>query len=874
MPLSAGTLIGPYEIISLRGAGGMGEVYRARDTRLDRTVALKILPSTLKASSDLRARFEREARAISALSHPNICALYDIGDDKGTTYLVMEYLEGESLAEKLARGPLPTSLVLRYGAQIAEALQQAHRSGITHRDLKPGNIMITPAGAKLLDFGLAKFIEPRLFSENSAPSTAINPLTAEGTIVGTTSYMSPEQLEGKTLDHRTDIFSLGVILYEMITGQRPFRGDSAASLIASILSGDPPPIRSLQNNVSPGLERIVLTALEKSADERWQTAQDVGRQLRWISESSAVTESSARVQRRTLPLVLWVALGAVAASLLTWGATRVVSPPAPAMEKVSLDFRAPDGTMVLTSPEAVGFALSPQGRTLLFVGWMDNKPSSLFIRPIDSFEVRKVEGSDGAANPFWSSDGEWIGFTARGKLWKTKASGGTPPQPICDVHRMGARASWSGDLLLFSDSRGDRREIYRVPSAGGTAVKVTSLQPGEWKHSWPLLLPDGEHFLYTSFVNDSMERSLILASLESDQRTVLADNVSQARLIARDRVAYVREGNLLTQQFDVAKRVMIGDPAPIAGSVSFFVPTARGEFDASPSGVVVYRTDTSSGRLLRLDRNGSVKATLDDSELYFDHSISRDGRRAAVTVRTRATGLMDIWVYDLVRGGRDRFTSDPGIEVSPSWSPDGRSLVYSSTEGGTFPHLVQRSFSQSASVELTPKGPFQTSASFAPDGESLLYVDDRNGSFDIFSLSLKTKTAAPFRKMEGSQASPAISPDGKWLAYSSASASIPEIYVESLDGGSERIRISTGGGIAPRWSGDGKELFYVADHNAVLSARPNGAGGWHDATTSELFRMPNEILGFAVMPDGQSFLISDTKEGAMDELFHFVIGVR
>ncbi|MGK2859861.1 MAG: protein kinase domain-containing protein [Thermoanaerobaculia bacterium] len=875
MTLEGGRRIGPYEITSLLGAGGMGEVYRARDTRLDRTVAIKVLPSGLNANAELRERFEREARAISAISHPHICALYDVGNADGIEYLVMEYLEGETLAERLSKGPLPTSQIVRIGSQIAEALQKAHRAGITHRDLKPGNIMITSAGAKLLDFGLAKFVDPapRVFSDHSAPPTHVNPLTAEGKIVGTFQYMAPEQLEGKSVDHRTDIFSLGVILYEMATGQRPFRGDSPASLIAAILSADPAPIRTVQSATPPALERIIHTALEKNPDERWQTAQDIARQLRWISESSLTSEHAAPAKQRRIPLAAIVLATAVVAGLVGWAATRFATGSTATPLTARLHFALPPEIRYRGHTELNSFSLSPDGRTIVFTAATGSRsPSSLYLRELDSYEVRKLEGTDGAIGPFWSSDGTWIGYSARSKLWKMRTAGGTPPEALCDVVSAGARASWQGPTILFADSRGERTEIYSVADTGGTPVKVTSLQQGEWRHQWPTLLPDGKHFLYLAFASLSLERGLTLASLDSPDRTVLVSNVSYARVLGKDRLAYVRDGKLLAQRFDATKGRFTSEPETVAADVLYFYPTARAEFDTSASGVVVYRTDTSTSRLVTMDRAGAETKILDETDIVFDQAISPDGKMAAVTIVAPGTGLMDIWIYDLVRGVRDRFTSDPGVEVSPSWSPDGRSIVFSQGEGGAFPHLVLRGLGGSETVDLTPRDAFQFAPVFSPDDGMVYFSRDTGLGPDVYRLPLATKKAEAVISSSYSESQPQPSPAGKWLAFTSNATGPNEIYIQSLLDGSARIRISENDGRCARWRQDGKELFYISGNDGVMSVVPGADGRWDTAKPRELFRMSRPVREFAAFPDGESFLISTRTRGADDTLFHVVIG--
>jgi eukaryotic-like serine/threonine-protein kinase len=870
-------MLGPYEVESLLGAGGMGEVYRARDTRLDRIVAIKVLLSGLTASSDLRARFEREARAISALSHPHICALYDVGRVGEADYLVMEYLEGETLADRIARGPLPLSQVLRYGAEIAAALHHAHRAGITHRDLKPGNVMITSSGVKLLDFGLAKLAnQQRIFSDQSAPATVVHPITAEGAIVGTLTYMSPEQLEGRTVDHRTDIFSLGCIVYEMAAGQRPFGGSSQMSVIAAILSADPVPLRSLQPAAPPALERIILSALEKNPEERWQTAHDVARQLRWLTDSSTSVEGlraavPAPARRRWLiALPLAAALG----GLLVWGGGRLFSDAAVKPAAGRFHLAPPDGLQFRSSQDTPDFAVSPDGRTLCFAAAPEGGARSLFLRRLDSFEVRKIEGSEDALSPFWSSDGEWIGFSARGKLWKTRVGSRSVPEPLCDVWASGAVASWQGRTILFVDRPGGRREILRISDQGGTPVKVTTLKPNEWRHAWPRLLSDGRHFLYQAAMINSFDRHLVLASLESPDASVLLRNVSQTMLVAEDQLVYVRDAKLLTQRFDVDRGIMLGEPSLVAENVAYFYPSARAAF-AAANGVIVYRTDTGTSRLMIADRKGAIRV-FDDRGAFADLglSYSNDGSRAAVTVLDRATGLGNIWIYDVARAVRDRFTDEPGLAVTPVWSPDGRSIVYSAAGSGTLPHLVRRGLSAAASEPLRAVGSFQFAGSFSSDGASLFYAtaDARTGS-NILRMDTRTGKSEPLLNSPSSETDPQASPDGRWLAFTSNATGESEVYLQSLTGHDiPRVRVSTNGGTQPRWRRDGQELFYVSADGAVMSVVPRVSGAWTETQATALFRTPPHTQRFAANPDGQSFLFIQGSPGASDAVLHVITG--
>ncbi len=871
MTLAKGTMLGPYEVDNLLGAGGMGEVYRARDTRLGRTVAIKVLLSGLTASSERRARFEREARVISALSDPHICALYDIGRDGDTEYLVMEYIEGETLADRIARGRLPLSQVLRFGTEIAQALQHAHRAGITHRDLKPGNVMITTSGVKLLDFGLAKLANPESVSDAGPDAaTMVSPITAEGTVVGTVVYMSPEQLEGKAVDHRADIFALGCILYEMVTGQRPFSGSSRLAIVSAILSADPAPIRSLEPNTPPALERIILTALEKNPDDRWQTAQDVARQLRWLSESSTSTEplAAAEVRRTNRGYVVAAVVAAILSGLLVWGATRLIStaPSKPATAR--LDLFPLGGIQQVLSVDVRNFALSPDGQTLAFTG-IQSGTQSIFVRRLGSLTVTKVEGSENGLSPFWSSDGKRIGFSAHGKLWKTEAAGNAVPEALCNVSPSGANASWVESNILYYQGPGGPPEIFRISDQGGRPVKATSLKAGQLWHGWPRLLPDGRHFLYQVTFEES-HRELVLATLDSSSSpSVLLRNVSEVSLVRPGTLLYVRDGKLLSQTFDSDKGTMTGEPSLIADDVSYFHPSAAAEFDGA-NGVIVYRTDTSTGSLLMTGRTG--KARLIDDHGPFDAaslSFSTDGKRAATTAINRATQIGDIWIYDLARGTKDRFTDQGSPTLDPVWSPDGKSIVYSSLDG-TGPHLVRRSLTGSAPERLMQQDTFQYAGSFSPDGATLYFRQFPWAIAEIHRLDMGTRESEPvLRNFLGRD--PMVSLDGRWLAFTSDATGATEVYLQNLiDKESLRLRVSTHGGQNPQWAHG--ELFYLSPQNVVMSVVPPVTGDWSNPAIKDLFSAPADTLRFAVSPDGQSFLFIAGKPGAGDSFFHVILG--
>lgn len=874
LTLEAGRKLGPYEIESLVGSGGMGEVYRARDTRLARTVAIKVLPSNLTADPTHRARFEREARAIASLSHSNICAIHDVGSDDGTEYLVMEYLEGETLLDRIARGPLPIELVLRYGLQIAEALQEAHRAGITHRDLKPGNIMITAAGIKLLDFGLAKTIpvpESATFQSNNA--TLNQPITVEGSILGTLQYMSPEQLEGRAVDHRTDIFALGAILYEMITARRAFSGSSHTAIAASILSTNPPAIRTLQPETPAAIERIIITALEKNADDRWQTAHDVARQLRWMVDSSESVQPTAvkPAARRFSPALVVLP---IAAAVLTWSVLRFIHPAPPATPSLMrLEFALPHGILPTGNFDMNTFAISPEGRTVCFLG-STGPERALYLRDLTSYEVRKVEGSEASYAPFWSPDGDWIGFSARGKLWKTKRTGDTPPEPLCEVAEAGAMGTWHDHIILFGETVEGRPNIFRVADSGGPAVPITHPGKEEWRHTQPYFLPDGRHFIYQALSARTNDVDLVLATLDGAKIGVLLKNVSFVRSSAKDQLMYVRDGKLLAQRFDAAKATLVGEPVTVADDVAYFYPTGTAHFDAVPSGVVLFRTNTRTDKLTIVDRRGVEKKVLDDQGLFFDLRVSPDSSKAAVTGITRGTGLGDIWLYDLVRGVRDRFTIDPGMEYGPLWSRDGRSLFYSTDAGGTVPRIVRRAVDGSTTEAVTARGLFRWAGSFSPDGDTL-YFTERNPrtKTDIYRMSMRSGKSEAVMTTEFYEGDPQLSPDGKWMAYTADASGNLEVYLQSLtDDRARHIRVSSQGGLRPRWKGDSRELFYASADRRGISAVRSASGRWDDAETESLFTTPSDMAGFDVLPDGQTFVIIETTPSPSDNLFHIMLG--
>ena len=602
--------------------------------------------------------------------------------------------------------------------------------------------------------------------------------------------------------------------------------------------------------------------------------------MRWLAESSpsmealsgsASTSVPVAARRRLLHPAVTVAT-AVAAALLTYAATRLFSPSPSSAVQAHLLFVAPDGMTVPVSPESANFALSPDGRTLCFVG-REGGEHSLYLRPLESAAIRKLEGTENAFSPFWSSDGRWVAYSAGGKLWKTSAAGGAVPQPICDVGLTGAVGSWNGNTILFAARPGGRKEIYRVADTGGTPIPIKPLKANEWRHSWPLLLPDGRHYLYQAVLTGSMERQLLLTTLEGAQSSVLLRNVSQVALLSDDRLAYVRDGKLLAQRFDADQGTVLGEPSLIAEDVSYFYLSARAQFSAA-NGVVVYRTDRSTGPLTLMDRSGKKMRTVDDTASFYDVALSRDGKRAAATITNRATGMGDIWIYDLARGVKDRFTSEPGFEFHAVWESDGRSIVYSEAQGGMLPHVVRRSLASATSENLIPPGPFQIAGSFTSDSVTLFYqrLSDK-AKTDLLRYDRKTGTSEPVLATAADELDPQVSPDGKWLAFTSDASGSGDVYLMNLSTNhAERIRISPNGGSNPRWRGDGEELFYLSDEKRIMHAIPKTADDWSDIRTEELFAAPPDSKSFASSPDGQSFLIVETTLNPSDAFFNVVLG--
>jgi len=878
MGLASGTKLGPYEIQSSLGAGGMGEVYRARDTRLNRTVAIKILPPDLSRNSEARERFDREARTISSLNHPNICTLHDVGHQDGTDYLVMEYLEGETLADRLRKGPLPLDQVLKYGIDICEGLENAHRTGVMHRDLKPGNIMLTKTGAKLMDFGLAKAMSAVGAASSSLTMTlsgpsADQPLTAKGVLVGTFQYMSPEQLEGKDADRRSDIFALGSILYEMLAGQRAFQGKTTASTIAAILAADPPPLANLQPMSPPELQRVVKSCLAKDPEERFQTVHDVKLQLKGIAESGSQTGvsrpvvSAGKGRERILWLASGILLGAVAAfSLIPFLRPKM------AVRGLHAYIPAPDRTeFVFVGDRTAPLVISPDGTRLIF-GAMDMEGKQLlWVRALDASTSQPLPGTAGATYPFWSVDSRFIGFFAEGKLKKIEATGG-PAQIICDAPD-GRGGSWSREgTIIFSPTYNG--SIYKVTAAGGTPVQVTELDPQhENTHRWPQFLSDGRHFLYFTRSSQGEASGTYAASLDDKEKKLVFRSRSNVVLATAGYLLFVRDGTLMAQPFDEQDRSVHGDAVPLFDGVLENPSYSRSIVSVSTNGVLAYGgagSKAEPSRLLWFDRGGRQIGEVGEpggSNVYTAPRLSPDAKKLAVTVGDPGRGATDIWIYDLGSGTRTRLTFDPSVNSQPIWSPDGGEIVFFSNRLTSFPQMYRKASNGAGKDELVQNSHGQDRPDdWSPDGRYLMYEPNTSvNTLWLLPLFGERKPSVFIGGESGNfPGQGKFSPDGKWLAYAEYGQGRRELYITPFPSNTGKWQVSAGGGQYPRWRGDGKELFFLAQNGTVLMAVEVDLSGSAPriGIPKKLFEMhpvysPSspEASPYDVAADGQRFLI-------------------
>lgn len=857
MPLQPGTKLGTYEILAPLGAGGMGEVYRARDARLGREVAIKVLPRDLASTPEIRARFEREAKLISSFNHPNICTVHDVGHEGEDFYLVMELIEGTSLADRTMQGPLPTADVLRYGIQISDALDKAHRAGIIHRDLKPGNVMLAKNGAKLLDFGLARGTGPVETAAGSGAHspTMSRPLTAEGAIVGTFQYMAPEQLEGNEADPRTDIWALGCVLYEMATGRRAFEGKSQASLISAIMSKEPPPIAQVAPMNPPALDRLVKACLEKNPDDRIQTAHDVKLQLQWILEggSQAGVAAPVAARRKSRERLAWIAAGALAVASIVLGAAALK--PKRASRPVIFELTAPAQVRSVDLPR-----ISPDGRRLAFNAIDSLGTQSIWVRQMNSLDAQKLPGTEGASRPFWSPDSRFLAYFSGGKLYKIDVAGG-PPIAICDAPR-GADGSWgTRGVILFDGSSAD--SVQKVSASGGIAMGATRIDRanGETYTAWPQFLPDGRHFLYLGYGNAADVRKLHVGAIDSKETRIIGDATSRVEYAA-GYLLQVRDNVLLAQKFDAGARKFASDPFPVAQNVEVG-PSGSARFSASSEGTLVYRSGggSSTNRLVWVDRTGKELGTVGNPARYAEPVLSPDGTELAVTMRP-PSGNSSIWTIDLSRNLGSRFTFTQNDASQAVWSPDGLRIAYN-VDRSSFNDTYVKPFGGSgADSLLMHPDEADVATSWSPDGQWLFHFTRSSSrpNWDIVALSMSDARSMPVVATPFHEYQPAISPDGKLLAYGSMESGTGEVYVQAFPGPGGKWRVSTSGGGEPRWRADGRELFYMAGDRKLMTVAVTPGSPPKFSLPQPLFTAPvspdaNVRNRYDVSRDGQRFIL-------------------
>ncbi len=855
----------------------MGEVYRARDTRLDRTVAIKVLLPHLAASPQFRARFEREARAISRLSHPHICTLYDIGEAPSpdapgadVSYLVMELVEGETLAQRLERGRIPFDQALAWGVQIASALDKAHAAGVAHGDLKPGNIMVTKGGIKLLDFGLAVPGPAPPAAGWSHAETGSVLLDAPGQILGSLSYLSPEQLEGAPADARTDLFACGAVLFEMVTGRKAFDAPTQAGVIAAVMRQAPPPMGAA-GSVPQSFEQLVSACLAKDPAERWQSAGDLARQLSWLAASSA-GPSGAPVAWR-----LWGGIAAGTAAIvaaLALGIVWLAEERAAPVPVVRSSLLLPAGLRFPAARTIGGIgriALSPDGRRIALVAIDAHGNQQLWVRPLDALTATPLAGTDGASSPFWSPDSTTIAFFATGQLKTVDVAGGVPmllASPAFD-----ATGTWNPDGdILFTPT--PTSPIHRVSASGGAASPVTALDTsaGDVLHRNPFFLPDGRHFLYVAVAardgGTTGPRALSVGSLEPGEAgRVLVERAGMA-MYAQGHLLLVRENQLMAQPFDVERLALSGEARPVADQVALVGSSGSAAFTVSSAGVLAYQPSDSGSQLVWFDRDGRQLGVLGDPAEYGDVELSPDGRRVIVSVLDSAQNTRDLWIFDIERGVRTRFTLDPGEDVSPAWSPDGGSVLFASNRRGHF-DLYRKAVDGVAdealvSADASEKYP----TSWLRDGRSVLYW-----SFDADGAGLSLLPIVgehqPARILNGFANAGRFAPDGRWLAYHSAESGQPEVYVVPFPSASSRWQVSSTGGSLPRWRADSREIFYAGRDNRLMAVAVEAPG-------AELMAGPPRPLFearpvgprsfYAVSPDAQRFLVNSLQGGGQSSI--------
>ncbi|MGO8984878.1 MAG: protein kinase domain-containing protein [Terriglobales bacterium] len=864
MVLSSGSKLGPYEIISALGAGGMGEVYRAKDTRLGRDVALKILPESFACEPDRLRRFEQEARAVAALDHPNILAIHDIGQHNSSPFLVSELLEGESLRTVLERGALPQRKTIEYGVQIAHGLAAAHEKGIVHRDLKPENIFITKDGRiKILDFGLAKLAQ-RVGSDEV---TLTSEHTAAGVVMGTASYMAPEQVRGETADARTDIFAFGAVLYEMLSGVRAFRRDTPAETMTAVLKDDPPELSDPGRLVSPSLDRTVRRCLEKNPEQRFQSARDLSFALSALSGTGASTVARGTMgASRGMPLRLWIAvgLGLVAVAAVTWWMARRPQQPTTRMQ------------FALAVPDEMSIshmALSSDGSMLVFVSPEENSAlPMLYVQRVGSASVTILPGTQGASYPFWSPDDAYVGFFANGKLQKMAIAGGTPQ--VLATALAGRGGSWgSKGVIIYAPDAQSPLQRVNADGSGMAPVTLGIRTKEDQSHRWPMFLPDGEHFLFWAgnFSNAKDDRlsGIYASSLEGKERKTVVLCHSSFGFDAHNLYYADEQRQLVSVAFDASATKVSGSTTVVANLVGFQPSTYWAAFAVAPSGTLIYNTDIGAAQsaLTWVDRLGKEQGRIGEPAVMDNPMLSPDGSRVALDISDEKANNVDIWIESTTGAGNSRFTFDPAEEVAAVWSRDGKMLAYRIADvNGPSLLLKPATGLERERRRFTIPAPSMDDIipnSWSLDDQQILFTRQVTSGEYLELIPVAGGEPTRFLTSKGSESNGQISPDGKWVAYASDESGVWEIYVTSFPGAAGKWQVSRGGGNEPRWRGDGKEIFYIAPSGMLMAVPVNGVSIFATGTPAALFQIhgrapisSTDVFTYDVASDGRRFLVN------------------
>jgi Tol biopolymer transport system component/tRNA A-37 threonylcarbamoyl transferase component Bud32 len=868
MLMSPGARLGSYEIVAPIGAGGMGEVYKAKDTKLDRDVAIKVLPEEFFEDKERKARFEREAKALAALNHSNIAAIYSFEEIAGRHFLVMELLEGETLADRLATGRLALGQVVSVGNQICAALEAAHRKGIVHRDLKPGNVMLTKSGVKLLDFGLAKALASAGPAEDlSSLPTAGGDVTRDGAILGTLSYMAPEQLQGRPADVRSDLFAFGAVLYEMATGKKAFPGPNQASVITAILTSEPPDVSSLSPPSPKGLDRLVRGCLAKDPEDRWQSARDVALQLRGIAESPESAAGDATPPHPGLVERLAWAVAVLAAAGVAWWAGGRGGTGSGLVHPVRFQVPAPENASFnVIGRDAGPVAVSPDGQRLAFVATTSEGRKLLYVRSLESLTSQPLAGTDGASFPFWSPDSRFLGFFAEGKLKKIPAAGG-PSQVLAEAP-LGRGGTWNReDVVIYAPNVYD--PLFRVSAAGGDARQLTKFvdPTKDFSHRWPCFLPDGRHFVFLKWGATPRptrtQDAVYVGSLDSDETTFLFQASSPVAYAPPGYLLYLRDDTLMAVPFDARSRRVTGTAVPLVARVLCYSNTGSGAFSVSQYGVLTYQAGAAPvvSQLNWYDREGRPVGMVGAPGDYEDPRISPDGSAVAVNRIDPVSGTTNIWLLGIGRDSAERFTFSASFDHYPVWSPDGRRIAFDTNRNGSADLYSKAVGGSSGEEQVIHSGEAKSPTDWSPDGRFLIYERfDPKTKWDLWALPAGGgQPPAVLLHSEGNEVDGRVSPDGRWIAYASDESGRWQVYVASFPSPGGRWQISSDGGTQPVWRRDGRELFYLgADRKLMavpITAGPRFGFGPPHALFQTRARYTGNIA-YDVAPDGQRFLVN------------------